>query len=175
MWRAHRLLEAGEHANAAYLYEELAQSAHDRGRLRVAPHLYIQAGRANLLGGQAEAGMRLVRQGLGMLAEAGRWLTLSRLGRRLVIELRDLGRGNDAAEIERWLESSLRGQDLSDSFGDVEAGAEAGAQAVPRRGILPLQCPYCGATVHPDEVEWIDENTAECAYCGSMLREGESD
>ena len=31
-------------------------------------------------------------------------------------------------------------------------------------------CPSCGAAVRPDEVEWLDYVTAECAYCGSPVR-----
>ena len=32
-------------------------------------------------------------------------------------------------------------------------------------------CPSCGASLRPDEVEWLDDVTAECAYCGSPVRE----
>jgi hypothetical protein len=35
---------------------------------------------------------------------------------------------------------------------------------------LPTQCPGCGAPVRPDEVDWLDDVTAECEYCGSPVR-----
>jgi endogenous inhibitor of DNA gyrase (YacG/DUF329 family) len=48
----------------------------------------------------------------------------------------------------------------------------APSSAIPaRKPILPTHCPACGGTVRPDEVEWLDEITAECAYCGSPVRE----
>jgi DNA-directed RNA polymerase subunit RPC12/RpoP len=34
---------------------------------------------------------------------------------------------------------------------------------------LPAKCPQCGGTVHPMEVEWADDRTVLCAYCGSVL------
>jgi hypothetical protein len=40
-----------------------------------------------------------------------------------------------------------------------------------KRPLLPTHCPACGAAVRPDEVEWLDDVTAECAYCGSPVRE----
>jgi hypothetical protein len=47
-------------------------------------------------------------------------------------------------------------------------------QAVPAanapRGLLPTNCPKCGAPVHGDDANWVDANTAECDYCGSLLR-----
>ncbi|MBK8783282.1 MAG: hypothetical protein IPO22_16095 [Anaerolineales bacterium] len=32
-------------------------------------------------------------------------------------------------------------------------------------------CPACGAAVKPDEVEWLDDITAECSYCGARYDE----
>jgi NAD-dependent SIR2 family protein deacetylase len=37
---------------------------------------------------------------------------------------------------------------------------------------LPPKCPYCGGTVHPGEVEWINDTAAECDFCGSVIEEG---
>jgi hypothetical protein len=34
---------------------------------------------------------------------------------------------------------------------------------------LPKKCPACGASVHPGEVEPLEDNTYACAYCGSIL------
>ena len=37
-------------------------------------------------------------------------------------------------------------------------------------GTLPAKCDGCGAPVIPDEVEWHDARTAECLYCGTVLK-----
>lgn len=37
------------------------------------------------------------------------------------------------------------------------------------RSTLPRTCPSCGSPVRPNEVTWLDDKTAECAYCGQVL------
>jgi hypothetical protein len=48
---------------------------------------------------------------------------------------------------------------------DHQAGSENPAEL--RK--LPLKCPNCGGSVHPDELEWTDSRSAICDYCGSIL------
>ena len=38
-----------------------------------------------------------------------------------------------------------------------------------RRGKLPTTCHQCGAPVRSDEVEWVDDSSAECDFCGAIL------
>jgi len=35
---------------------------------------------------------------------------------------------------------------------------------------LPAKCSACGAPIRPDDVTWLDPQTAECPYCGSVLK-----
>ena len=49
-------------------------------------------------------------------------------------------------------------------------GFQAGNSAPAKKAVLPAHCPSCGAAVRPDEVEWLDDITAECDYCGSPVR-----
>ena len=44
------------------------------------------------------------------------------------------------------------------------------AQGSAKRGVLPTNCPKCGAPIHGDEATWIDNQTAECDYCGAAIR-----
>jgi hypothetical protein len=37
---------------------------------------------------------------------------------------------------------------------------------------LPSRCSGCGAPLVPDEVEWHDATTAECLYCGAIVKAG---
>ena len=39
-------------------------------------------------------------------------------------------------------------------------------------GNLPSRCSGCGAPLVPDEVEWHDATTAECLYCGAIVKAG---
>jgi len=49
-------------------------------------------------------------------------------------------------------------------------GAAASASATTRKPILPTHCPGCGGPVRADEVDWLDDVTAECNWCGSPVR-----
>ncbi|MBI3741222.1 MAG: hypothetical protein HY257_05635 [Chloroflexi bacterium] len=58
--------------------------------------------------------------------------------------------------------------ELQKEFGDRVS--VAGAPSIASRGKLPPKCPQCAAPVRSDEVEWIDNDSAECNYCGSVIQ-----
>jgi hypothetical protein len=149
----------GEYGRAAELFERIAQTADARGGPR-APLFHLQAGRARILAGQTSLGMPSLKRGLELLAEHGRFPRLHKAGEHVVAELHERGLQNEAAEIETWLKSVLPSMPSFDSL-----------ERPSKRPVLPTHCPSCGAAVRPDEVEWLDDITAECAYCGSPVRE----
>jgi hypothetical protein len=149
----------GEYGRAAQLFERIAQAADARGGGR-APLFHLQAGRARILAGQTSLGMPSLKRGLELLAQRGKFPRLRKAGTRVVAELNEHGLQNEAAEIETWLKSVLPSMPSFDS--------REGPSIKP---VLPTHCPSCGAAVRSDEVEWLDDVTAECAYCGSPLRE----
>jgi hypothetical protein len=104
--------------------------------------------------------MPSLKRGLELLAQRKQFPRLSKAGTRVVTELNERGLKNEASEIETWLKSVLPGMP---SFDSPERSSKKPA--------LPTHCPSCGAAVRPDEVEWLDDVTAECAYCGSPIRE----
>ena len=61
---------------------------------------------------------------------------------------------------------------LQDEFGQKISAAPAPAlkPEPPKSARLPAACPKCGAPVHSTEVNWIDDQRAECIYCGSVLQ-----
>jgi hypothetical protein len=155
---ANRLLANGNYPAAAEALEQLAQKAEARHLPQAAP-LYLQAGRARILAGQTAAGMKSLRSGLALLARTGRWAMLQRMGERAVAELSERGLKAEAQEIAAYLQSLL------------PSGFTPGQGGKPvRQPLLPTHCPACGAPVRPNEVDWIDEWTAECPYCGSPIR-----
>lgn len=155
--RANVLLNKGEYAEAARAFEQLAHAAEGRGGPR-APLFFLQAGHARLLAGEKAAGFELLKRGLTLLAVSGRQARLYRIGPRVTAELEAQGMAREATEMRDWLKSTL------------PAGYAAPAAETHQRPLLPTHCPACGAPVRPDEVEWLDEATAECAFCGSPVR-----
>jgi hypothetical protein len=158
---ANQMMDSGEYAGAAGQFESLARIDQARGG-RYAPQLFLQAGRAGILAGRIETGLAHLKSGLSLLADRGDWLRLNRAGRRVIGELSQRGLSAEANEISRHLDMILPGN------------VSIPSEPVPaRRPVLPTHCPSCGAALRPDEVDWLDDITAECAYCGSPVREEE--
>ncbi len=160
--RANRLMEIGDFINASTLYENLARAARDRTRPRFAAMYFLQAAQGRLLAGQADAGLALAQEGLGILAEMGMWVRFRRHGRQAVAGFERQGQTKQAEQLSQWIEQRAGGHP------EASSQEPAGTPGQPRPR-LPLKCPFCGATVNPDEVEWVDEGRAECAYCGSVI------
>jgi hypothetical protein len=158
LMKANELATAGRYAEAASLYEQLARGAQARGIPRDA-QLFLQAGRCHILSGQTQQGMVDFKQGLSILAQRGEVQRLQNLGQRIQEELKARGLQEEAAEIA----SLLTGSPVS----TLPTGAPT--EAPPAR-LLPTSCPSCGGPVRSDEVEWVDDASAECGFCGSILR-----
>ncbi len=153
--RANELMDAGHHAQAALAFEEIARRADARRGPR-APHFYLRAGRAYFLAGNSEKGMPHLKRGLAAIAAKKHWEQLRQFGQRAVDELNELGYQAESAEVAAYLTEKL------------PPGA-ASPKAISRT-TLPTHCPGCGAPLRTDEVEWLDQKTAECIYCGSPVR-----
>ena len=145
----------GEYGRAAELFEKIARVADGRNGPR-APLFHMQAGRARVLAGQTGLGLPSLKRGLEILAQHKQFQRLHQFGTRTIDELTQLGHKNEATEIEAWLKSILPGTNLS--------------EATAKKPVLSTHCPSCGAPLRPDEVEWLDEITGECGYCGSPVR-----
>lgn len=147
--------DKGQYGRAGELFEKIAETAAARSGPR-APVYYLQAGRARILAGQTALGIPSLRRGLELLAQRGQFPRLQQAATRVIAELNEHGLKKEAADIETWLKATL-------------PTLPAFAPSI-KRPALPTYCPACGAAARPDEVEWLDEVTAECAYCGSPIR-----
>src|SRR6185436_2105518 len=92
------------------------------------------------------------KHGLDLFAQRGHGAKALQAGNRIVLELGQRGLTKEAEEIKTYLHELLPGP-----INFAEAPAPI------KRPILPTHCPSCGAALRPDEVEWLDEQTAECA------------
>ncbi len=154
--RANQLMASGDYAGAAEAYKNLAQGAESRFPQR-APFLFMEAGRAAILSGETKIGVAYLRRGLTLLASQGRIQRMRAFGQRAVDELRARNLNAEAEEIASLINANAPQEILA-------------APATAKKSILPTHCPSCGGAVRPDEIEWLDGVTAECAYCGSPVR-----
>lgn len=164
LYQAHLLMTVGQYLPAADQFERLAADAMRQGMVERAPFLYIQASRARLFSGQIQASIGLLRQGLGLLAQSGRWPAVLRYGERAVMEYRQHGYFSQADEVKKWLKGTVP-ENAVDAYSSQPLPTPTSPKAQ-----LPAKCPYCGANVSPDEVDWYDSTNAECVYCGSVIK-----
>ncbi len=155
--RANQLMSDGSFNEAGRIFEELAAGA-ARMRIPRAPQLFLQAGNAFIKAGEIDHGIDLLRRGLHLMDRMGQYRRLPIAAQRVLTELESMGLDQEREALDQEIQQLLTQKGLSLSMETQ--------QQKPR---LPGKCPQCGGTVHPNEVEWIDERTASCDYCGSIL------
>jgi hypothetical protein len=158
---ANKSMETGDYPGAAMAFEQLAHAAEGRGGPR-APIFYLQAGRARILANQNTAGVQSFKHAFDLFAQRGQFPRLQQTGARVVSEMTERGLTKEAAEVDAWVKALL-----PTKFTGIFKPPEAPV----KKPILPTHCPACGAPVRPDEVEWLDDVTAECVFCGSPVRQ----
>ena len=160
--KANQLFNNGEYQEAAELFIKLGNGALARNLPR-APHLFLQAGRAYLLAGENERAVETSEHGLTLIANDKRWAELKHMGDRVVSGLVEHKLDNEAEKIEAWLNDKLpKGLDIPETPMSIDN--------IRKKAHLPLTCNSCGAAVNPMEVRWVDDITAECSFCGNMVR-----
>jgi len=126
----------------------------------------IQAARAHFAADDAEAAVRRAKQALLLFVRSRRVGRVPHLLAHTTEALRNKGYHAEADGLEYAVEEGLGEMGLSLEGVTQRVAAEGSKQ----RGTLPAQCTGCGAPLVPDEVEWHDAHTAECPYCGTMVK-----
>lgn len=153
--RANHLLEQGKPGQAAKLFAQLAQGAENTGHPRKAANLYAQAALA-FADAHADAdALNQARIALNQFIQLEMDERATTFLSNITTKLRSNGKASIAETLER---------EFSDKI-DTSASAEPEL-----RKRLPAKCPQCAAPVRTDEVDWIDDASAECAYCGAVVQ-----
>lgn len=156
---AHQLLEEGRWAQAAEHFEQLAAAAESRAMPQT-PNLFLQAGRARIENGEQVEGLKHLHHAVDLLGEFDQTQRLQRIRSRVVAELKSHNLEREAMTLDSKIHQILDQKQRSMMTGEV---IEPDKQ-------LPTKCPSCGGALRPDEIEWFDNHSAACAYCGSVVR-----
>ena len=160
--RAHRQVETGQHAQAYPAFKRLADSAARDGMPVRAALLYAQAARARVemaapgAHNAAWDAVALGQRALRLLSGAGRTAQAHALLARML----------ELLESKRYYVQSVELR----AEGTALLGART--KVTLPQAALPFKCPGCNAPLRADEVEWIDAQSAACAYCGSIVQAG---
>lgn len=155
---AHARREAGDHAAAAWEFHELGMQGEAEGIPR-AVQAFLLAGQSFLLAGERRQGLDDLRHAVDAAQRFGQLERLRAAGPRIAHELRSAGFASEAQAFQ---------EALGAAGAPVPVAVSPAAGAPPPR--LPSKCPSCGGTVHPGEVEWANEHSAVCDYCGSVIQ-----
>ncbi len=159
MREAQRLMAEGKFAEAAAVFDDMSQRAVQNGRVPFAITLTLQAGRAYAQAGRGDDALARARQALDLILNAGQPARATRAMPRAIAFLRAHNFTAQAATLEKEATQRLAKLGLS-----LQPLPNVGART------LPPSCPQCAGPLHSDEVEWIDTVSAECPWCGSVVK-----
>jgi tetratricopeptide (TPR) repeat protein len=147
------LFEKGKFEEAAQAFDDLAQGAEEEGMLLRAGNLMAQASRCYLKLDDIDTAYDRGIKALDLFKRGERPAAARRVAERMAKALKEKGRQAEADELERELEQ-------------MPAPARPGA----RRGDLPGKCHQCGGPIREAEATWVGPSSAECPYCGSVIK-----
>ena len=159
--QANRLMDGEQYEQAFPLLKRLADGAARHGMDVRAANLYLRAARARLEMGSAQDALALARRAIQLLVGAGQVERVRGMLPRIVDTLEEKGHRSEAVALRAEMRALL--------------GSTSTAQQATRRGTLPSQCPSCNGPMRADEADWIDDRSAECAYCGSVVQASSSE
>jgi hypothetical protein len=153
------LISEGKPSDAGPLFAEVADAMQQSNHPRRAANLYARAAHAFADGNNEQAALGYAKTALALF-------TQFKMVRRTPVFFTNITR-----------KMTAKGMKAAANVLQREYGTQIAAQpAAPRqenrrhRGLLPTSCPKCGAAVHGDDVDWVDDNTVECEYCGTLIR-----
>jgi len=149
----------GKFGEAGDLLAQLANGAQTQNHPRRAAELHARAAHCYADGSQEQPALAQARSALSLFLQ---YQMAHRAPVFFTNITRKLGDKGLASAVE-----ALK-QEFGSRIGPMPAEFQSGAG--PQHGVLPTSCPQCGAPLNPKEVDWVDEATAECRFCGSMVR-----
>ena len=158
--KAHEQYAEGQYIEAADTFEFAAKEIHSRNGI-IPPQLFLQAGRARLIGEQAPEGMELIRRAMQILAQRKQYPRISMNIVSTFDILDRLGYNEELENFKKWVDEYFPG---------LKGGRQVAQLKQKKIGLLPAVCPSCGGQIHPEEVEWLNDRQAECAYCGTLVK-----
>jgi hypothetical protein len=157
--KANHLVSEGKPLDAARLFADMADELQRSNHPRRAANLYARAAHAFADGNNEQAALEKARKALALF-------TQFRMVGRTTMFFSNITRKMTVKGMKVAAEALQQEYGIQITPMPLESRQENRRQS----GLLPTNCPNCGATVHRDEVEWVDDNTVECEYCGTLVR-----
>lgn len=157
--KANQLLSRGKFEEAAPLFANLAQDLENTQHPRRAANLHAQAAHAYADAQNEASSLAQARKALALFIQ---YQMLERTPRFYANITRKL--------VQRGMPGAAEA--LHKEYGTVVSPllVTQPLEASGRRGSLPPTCTQCGAPLRSDEIDWVDDQTVECGYCGALIK-----
>jgi len=155
--QANRLMAGGQPGQAAALFAGLASQLESANHPRRAANLHAQAAHAYADSQQEQNCLTQARAALTLFLQ-------NQMVQRTPVFYANITRKLNAQGMKGA--AAALAQEFGGRIGPLPAQTPG---AAPRRP-LPTNCPQCGGPIHASSTTWVDANTAECEYCGALIR-----
>jgi hypothetical protein len=157
--QANQWMENGEPAKAAPLFAQLANEMKMGRHPRRAANMYARAAHAFADANNEPAALAHTRSALELFSALSMFQRTPVFFANITRHLINRGMKSSADELQREYGSLVSSQP-----------SQSPQMKQPQHGLLPTNCPKCGAPVQREDINWVDENTAECEFCGTFMR-----
>ena len=155
--QAYNLHLAGHSDQAAPMFAKLAAQLETENAPRRAASVHAQAAHVYADIQDEQNALAQARDALNLFLQYKLTHHLATFFPNITHKMNRFGLKNAAAAIEKEYAARV-------------AAATAPAAAPAHHGTLPTNCAKCGAPIRGDIAHWVDQQTVECEYCGSLIR-----
>jgi hypothetical protein len=157
--KANQLTASGKPLEAGPLFADVAEAMQRSNHPRRAANLYARAAHAFADGNNKQATLDYSRKALALLTQFKMIRRAPMFFANITRKMVDKGMNAASDALRREYGVQMPAQLVATQPANLQ-----------HRGILPISCPKCGAAVHSDSVDWVDDSTAECEYCGTLIQ-----
>jgi hypothetical protein len=160
--QANRAMAGGKPGEAAPLFAQLAQHMEANQHPRRAGIFHAMAANASADSNSEQVALEHARAALQAFLQYQMNQRASMFYTNITRKMNEHGMKGSADQLEKEFGGQVR-----------KLPAAPAAGAAQHHGVLPTNCTKCGAPIHGNEANWVDENTIECEYCGVLIRSGQ--
>jgi hypothetical protein len=157
--KANRLLTAGQPGEAAVIFARIAQEMEDSQHPRLAVNLHARAAHAYADSKNETSALIQARVALSLFIQYKMVNRTQQFYTNITNKLTQRGMSKEVEILNR---------EFGKVVGELPTQFSQGRMELHRT--LPPACTQCGAPLRSDEVEWIDDQTVECGYCGALIK-----
>jgi hypothetical protein len=160
--QANRAMAGGKPGEAAPLFSQLAQNMETSQHPRRAANFHAMAAHAFADSNSEHGATEHARAALQLFLQYQMNQRTPMFFANITRKMNERGMHGAADQLEKEFGSQVK-----------KLPAAPAADKSVHHGVLPTNCTKCGAPIHGNEANWVDEDTIECEYCGVLIRSGQ--